>query len=245
MKRSQYAAAGVVAGLLVVSIGVISIDPPVYSADSGHHQLPDSVGTFIADRVLFCQNDQCLESLTVSDLGEMRVCPKCDGELKPVSLAELTKLPEDVEIQKRQYRGKGNSYSVSSVRSGYSRAGIHRPEVCLEAQGYRIVGSRVHRVKAASGATFDVTFLRAVHGSGRAAHYAYWFRSGEFETASHTTRILKMGWDGVIRNTRQAWVYFAIVAQAGGTASEQHEIDELHEFLGLLHDGIKATTADQ
>ncbi len=244
MTCAQHVAAAVIAGLLLVSIGVIAIDRPVYSPDSGLHQLPDSVGPFVGDRLLFCQNDQCLMHLTVSESDGSSVCPRCGGELRGVSLAEITKLPADVEVQKRQYKGMGHSYGVSSVLSGYSRAGIHRPEVCLVAQGYRIVGRRIDTVTAPSGDIFDVTILRAVHGSGRVACYAYWFRSGKFETASHTTRILRMGWDGIVRNTRQAWVYFAIVAEAGGPVSEQRETEDLHLFLGMLHDGIKATPAD-
>ncbi len=245
MTGHQHVAAAVIAGLLLVSIGVIAIDRPVYSPDSGRHQLPDSVGSFVGDRLLFCQNDQCLAHLTASENGDSRVCPRCDGELRGVSLAEITKLPADVKVQKRQYKGRGLSYGVSSVLSGYSRTGIHRPEVCLVAQGYRIVARRIDTVTAPSGDIFDVTILRAVHGSGHAARYAYWFRSGEFETASHTTRILRMGWDGIVRNTRRAWVYFAIVADAGGPASEQRETEGLHMFLGMLHDGITAAPADQ
>ncbi len=244
MTRAQHAAAGVIAGLLLAGIVVIAVDRPAYSRDSAAHALPESVGEFVGEGVSFCQNDQCLAVIMDSEHAGATQCPECEGELRGVSLAELRKLPADTEVRKRQYRDGRQSYGVSSVVSGYSRAGIHRPEVCLVAQGYRIVARSIEPVTAPSGKTFDVARLRAVNGSGRAVHYVYWFRSGPYETASHTTRIFRMGWDGIVRNTRRAWVYFAIVAPADAVSSSEREIHDLHRFLGLLHDGIGVGSAD-
>lgn len=238
MTSAQHKAAGTICGLLVLAMVGITFDRPVRVPDSGGGQLPDAVGSFSGDAVAFCHNDQCLAAVTVPEYKAALVCPQCGAPLHRISLAEFEKLPADVRILKRHYHDGGRSYDVSLVRSGYSRRGIHRPEVCLVAQGYRIVERNIETISAPDGTEFEVARLWAVHDSGRALHYAYWFRSGEFETARHATRILKMGWDGIILNRRRPWVYMAISTRARYPKVSARGLRELRAFLGQLHAAI-------
>jgi hypothetical protein len=58
-------------------------------------------------------------------------------ELEP-SEAELTILPRDTVLKKRLYTGDDGWFLVSAVIGGRYKSSIHRPELCLPAQGYKM-----------------------------------------------------------------------------------------------------------
>ena len=117
--------------------------------------------------------------------------------------AELTVLPADTRIEKRRYTAPdGNWYQVSVVIGGTSKSSIHRPELCLPAQGFLMtsphdieVGGFVWRAITLDGGT-----MRPSLG------FAYtFFNQDGYRTASHTARIFRDVWDRSILNRIDRW----------------------------------------
>ena len=120
------------------------------------------------------------------------------------SESELTVLPSDTRIEKRLYTAPdGHWYQVSVVIGGTSKSSIHRPELCLPAQGFLMtapydieVGGLLWRA-----ITLDGGNQRPSLG------FAYtFFNQDGYRTASHTARVFKDIWDRSILNRIDRWV---------------------------------------
>jgi EpsI family protein len=233
-RRRAVCAAGM-ALVLAAALVVIGADRPAVLEELAAVELPEALPGYTGDALRFCQNDQCMAAFLASRIGPAAVCPRCGGsDLRDVSLAERTMLPGDVEIVKRHYDGGSRAFDVSIVRSGISRSGIHRPEVCLVAQGFRIVDERIVTAES-GGRSFAFSRLRAMNDAGLSLYYAYWFRSGDFETAKHSSRLFRTAWDGVTRNLRRRWSYVAVTMRMDPAIGEERNLAALDAFLAALH----------
>lgn len=139
---------------------------------------------------------------------------------------ELKLLPPDTEMAKMLYqttaldRASRDTARVSIVLAGAERRSIHRPEVCLQGQGWRLVSSATITVEVLPGRKMDVRDLliekRVTLDSGEAktlrAHYAYWFVGADITTASHLDRTLLSIRDSVLRNVNHRWAYASVMA---------------------------------
>jgi EpsI family protein len=192
--------------------------------------LPEQLVGFEGIGVLFCQNEQCMRSHLSTDLADATTCPECGAALDPVSVAEKTLLPSDTVILHRVYRGaRGQQFSVSVVLGGAERRSIHKPQVCLVAQGHRINKQRSISVAVDHDQALDVALLELDASRGV---FAYWFTNGAVETASHLERLFWTAWDGVIHNRRRRWAYISIYSSTiGGRAPKA----ELSAFIGQLY----------
>ena len=106
------------------------------------------------------------------------------GKVIAATPGELAILPTDTQIVRREYTDTvGDRIMASIVLSGGEKRSIHRPEVCLPAQGWSMRGGKVERVALADGSDLDVMNLSLVRqvevGPGDRrnlyAHYFYWF----------------------------------------------------------------------
>ncbi len=241
IRSRQYLCGLVMAAMMAVTMEAVRLDRPEVVDDPVPYVLPATLPGYAGDSLIFCQNDQCSAVFLASRRGPLAQCPRCGGlDLQDASLAERTKLPADVEISKRHYEGVTHAFDVSLVRSGLSRSGIHRPEVCLVAQGFRIVDDRVQTVDMADGTSFAVTRLRAVHDAGLAVFYAYWFRCGDLETATHSSRLFRTARDGMVFNIRRRWVYAAVAMRIDPALSEARNAAALNAFLVALYAAVNA-----
>ncbi len=138
-------------------------------------------------------------------LGEM------DGytsEAAEPSEAELTILPADTRLDKRLYTAPGGDwFAVTAVIGGKSKSSIHRPELCLPAQGFLMAEPRT--VKA-GGAEWRVIGLDGGQGGGRASLAYTFFNQAGYRTASHIRRILCDVWDRSVHNRIDRWVMVTV-----------------------------------
>ena len=162
------------------------------------------------------------------------------GELQDVSLAEKTVLPADTEFAKMLYKNmRGDQINFQIVLAGAEKRSIHRPQVCLKAQGWAIDASEVVPIKLSNGAILDVmqlTLSRPIEvspGEFRtlSSVYNYWFVGDRVTTPSHWTRILLTSWDRVVHRRNHRWAYMIASASAlkdfapqGKTLGETQEI---------------------
>jgi hypothetical protein len=143
------------------------------------------------------------------------------GSDQPVSEAEKVILPADTEFAKKIYSdGLGSDIHCQIVLAGAEKRSIHRPEVCLPAQGWTIKSGEVVPVKLADGRTLEVmklTVARPVtlnNGAQRdlTSIFCYWFIGKHATTPHHFVRVLKTNLDMLLHNTNHRWAYVIVNA---------------------------------
>ncbi|MCL1920115.1 MAG: exosortase-associated EpsI family protein [Kiritimatiellaeota bacterium] len=222
-------------------IGKPEFDEVPFIADD----LPHLIDGYTSTRPWFCHDDQCNTSVEENVLisrdlrdGDGFKCPACDKPMHKVSLGEMRDLPADTTILKRTYRSAGGeSYAVSVVISGRNRSSIHRPELCLPAQGFVMLGTATRPLRIVGGHPREARVISAQRSaSTQQFSHVYWFVSREHETTSHAGRILTDMWDRSIRNRINRWAMVAIYASTPLDTPESMEAFET--FLGILYPQI-------
>jgi len=167
------------------------------------------------------------------------------GTDEPVSPSELALLPGDTQFAKKIYQDfSGDTISAQIVLSGGEKRSIHRPEICLPAQGWAIKGGEVIPIALSNGNTLDVmklTLARQIEiapGEHRTmeSYFLYWFVGKDTTTPYHWARLLKTNWDMITKNRQHRWAYVIASASVldgikpGGRTAEQ-TLDMLKDFL--------------
>ena len=233
--------------LMAVTTAALAFSPNVTLSQqtSVRMELPPKVGGWTGAEMLFCHQPQCLREFQRDKLKDPEVCPACGGKLFSRSLAESQLLPGDTVILRRRYTRPGQeAISVTLVGSGRERASLHRPEVCLVAQGGRIQQSRVIPIPLPQRAPLDVMALDLLRPSvlpdgtkvNQASFYAYWFVGKDRETPSHLQRMIWMGYDRIFRNVAHQWVSLTLATpqQQGGGEPIRQITDFLQDFYPLM-----------
>ena len=131
------------------------------------------------------------------------------GKVVAATPGELAILPTDTQIVRREYTDlTGDRIMASIVLSGGEKRSIHRPEVCLPAQGWSMRGGKVERVALADGSDLDVMNLSLVRqvevGPGDRrnlyAHFFYWFVGKNVTTPNHWERVFLTSYDRITKN---------------------------------------------
>ncbi len=155
------------------------------------------------------------------------------GESVPVTAAEREILPPDTGYSRKLYFNHHDATQqafLSIVLSGRDRTSIHRPEICLVAQGWTLLGTSEHRFSFPGHpeAAFPATLLHvqreALTPRGREtiqALVAYWFVSSDAVVASHVDRMWHDAWNRMrhLRADRWAYVLMLTDTRAGEAAA--------------------------
>ena len=164
-------------------------------------------------------------SRSVSESGVIMKLPAVLGAMsgtpQPLSEGEKMILPGDTETVKMSYQGvSGDMASAQIVLAGGEKRSIHRPEICLPAQGWTLEGGNVVTVKLSNGHDLQVMRLMAERpvelkdGSKVRLKniFYYWFIGSNTTTPYHLQRILKTNLDMVFHNVNHRWAYVVISA---------------------------------
>ena len=200
--------------------------------------LPDQVGDWHGDEILYCTDKEAPRTLLVSELNGERDCPDCGRPLETASWLELIQLPGDTVMRKKRYTNpEGRVITASIVLSGKQRSSIHRPQVCLTGGGSEIVGDQIMRLPAGEDKTLKVMLLDLTQ-QGRMpsgaigqyfAYYAYWFAGKRHETPYHAERMVWMAADKVLHASANRWAYVS-VSGLRNPSNDDH-LDTVREFL--------------
>ena len=157
-------------------------------------------------------------------------------------------LPADTVFLKGRYtRDDGASLFVSIVLSGRDAGSIHRPQLCLVAQGLRIAGTRPVPVKTTDGKSLSVMTLDIVpayqsgndpaarHWKGR---YAYWFVGQGRVTPYYLQMMLWLYWDRLVHGVAHRWAYIAVSGSQRTSPAESQR--QMEEFIGAFCPQIAA-----
>lgn len=167
------------------------------------------------------------------------------GTTEPVSQSELTMLPGDTEFAKKIYQDlSGATLTTQIVLSGGEKRSIHRPEICLPAQGWSIQSGEVIPITLANGRTLDVmklTLTRQIEVGPderrtMKSYFLYWFVGKDTTTPYHWIRLLKTNWDMVTKKRQHRWAY--VIASAPvlegfkpGAKNDEQTLDMLKNFI--------------
>ena len=206
---------------------------------------------------------------SVTESGVVMELPTCVGGFsgtdQPLSEGEKFVLPKDTEIVKKTYSDStGDAVNAQIVLAGSEKRSIHRPELCLPAQGWSINKREIVPVTLADGrsiSVMEVSISRAVETSPGITHplnsyYDYWFVGNGVSTPSHVTRILLNSWDRVVHHKNHRWAYVAVSApvlegfkREGKNAEQTKKM--ITEFISQMapgvmkYDGAKAKNSKQ
>ncbi len=222
-----------------------SLPPPEYRPVSGF-SLPDIPG-YVADIPLYCQNEHCTgrrahsRAELVSAGKSCLKCPDCGARLLNRSPGELKILPKDTRMEKRIYYSADERITVSSVYGGESKGSIHRPELCLPAQGFLMTEPFDMTV---DGIPFRVMTVRL--GKSPPSTFAYTFFNHEgYRTSSHMARIWRDVCDRTFRGMLDGWAMVSVIAGAPGgfeAARDPGARARLEAFLRKLAPSLGAKT---
>ena len=143
------------------------------------------------------------------------------GKEVAATMGELVTLPKDTQITRREYVDAGGDRIMASiVLSGGEKRSIHRPEVCLLAQGWTMRGGRVEKIALADGRDLEVMDLSLVRdvevakGDRRKlyANYFYWFVGSEVTTPHHWSRVFLTSFDRITKNLNHRWAYVIVMS---------------------------------
>lgn len=208
-------------------------------------ELPDKVGEYAGSNRLFCQNEQCGEMYSESDVDKAFVCKSCGTDLDYLSPGEKREYPDDTIVVKKEYvSAVGETIIVSVVTSGKEQKSIHRPQQCLPAHGHVIESAKVINVKLKDGQSIDVMLLdttrnwQELGGRNKRAHagFAYWFVSAGRETPYHLQRLLWLSSDRVFKNKASRWSYVSVMSEReeGSGRHERMIADFIAELYPLI-----------
>ena len=218
----------------------VSVTPNPVVTEPPQVVLPKSLDGYAADDILYCQNESCSRTFFASHIGGVTNCPACGAALDGSSLGENTILPKDTTILKRVYTSaSGMQYLVSAIISGAGKSSIHRPELCLPAQG----------VQMSSPTDFDVAgrpyhAIRIDYQQDPPAQLVYtFFNQGGVRTASHLRRIFLDTWDRSVHNRIDRWVMVTVRAASpysprGVVLSRPHDRAEVERFLRKIEEAL-------
>lgn len=167
-------------------------------------------------------------------------------------------LPEDTTFLKMTYLENGLPEDVARYRAvhatlivaGADSRSLHRPRVCLGAQGWAIKKALVVTVETAGGPlrVMDYSLARFVRnkdlsirlnedGSKRTqrAHYFYWWIGPNASTPSDEEKVWKSLWSSILNGENERWAYpsvLTLVDERYGDAGVEEARSRALGFIG-------------
>ena len=157
------------------------------------------------------------------------------GEQGRLTEDERTVLPPDTDGAHRLYtNATGRSIFGTVVLSGRDVTSIHRPEVCLTGQGWKLDAAQTERIEMPAGphGILQVSRINSVktiplsngHEAQMYTVFAYWFVGKGRVTPYHWQRIWWTTVDRILHGRNQRWAYFLfdIVVPADRAVADSH-----------------------
>lgn len=208
-----------------------------------HAFLPAALFGLVLSLLFLLPKDDTLAEASISpDMPVGLALPGWVGEKVQESESERQILAADTKFSKANYRAhsaadiwddfgvnRGPVVDASIVFSGQDmNASIHRPELCLPAQGFMNLTGRPDTIELADGRTLHFTRLSSVRPRsekrGDALHFIHYYvfiGHGHIKS-THLQRVMQDMYDRLFTGTVERWAYF----QAGTYWGEDIGISE-------------------
>lgn len=167
------------------------------------------------------------------------------GEKTGLTEDEARLLPKDTEGSRRLFKdGSGDELFCSIVLAGRDVTSIHRPELCLPGQGWKIQSEYTQAipVPTAPGGTLSVMRMNTTRTvlltDGRTlpmrSLFVYWFVGKDRVTPYHWQRIYWTAKDRVLHNTNHRWAYILIHVPIINDATESKNVKTEDEAMKVV-----------
>lgn len=184
----------------------------------GHLQASQRLGT---PGVVVSNDPIHDENGKVAATNSVRLPPfllDCHSEASPVHQVELNWLPPDTTYGRRLYTAADGFVSlISVVLMGTDRTSIHKPEYCLDGQGWKVESSDEEVLPIEKPSPYELRVMKLITSrTERGADgkpvlwkgvYLYWFVADRQQTARHGERMWWMARDMVMLGVLQRWAY--------------------------------------
>ena len=175
------------------------------------------------------------------------------GQRQGLTEDEQRLLPKDTEGSRRLFKDKnGHELFCSVVLAGRDVTSIHRPELCLPGQGWKIQNEFTQPIPVATapGGMLNVMRMNAARSiplpDGQTIQarsiFVYWFVGKDRVTPYHWQRIYWTAKDRVLYNTNHRWAYILIdvpirgeMEEGGTVSSEDNAMKILAKFVQDLY----------
>jgi hypothetical protein len=163
------------------------------------------------------------------------------SEESPITDLEFSVLPKDTTFGRRRYTAPDKfTLDLSAIMMGTDRTSIHKPQFCLDGQGWKIEKSELQSVHMTRPAEYDLPIMtltslkRVKTPEGRQIDlkgiYSYWFVCENRLTARHEERMWWMAQDLLLTGTLPRWAYVScfVVCYPG---HEPEAIERMQKFI--------------
>lgn len=159
----------------------------------------------------------------------------------PMTPAERMALNADIRLTRRAYLGQNKQMLATTVLSGNTRRGLHRPEVCLPGAGWNIVGKQKVELHLDDGREVTGLLMRMFRDSkdeatGKVtrtrALNIFWFQGWGTSTPDYYRHVFTTYFDSIFRNLNHRWALVSFYTQL--PPEELGVADGLAEAKGLL-----------
>lgn len=172
-----------------------------------------------------------------------------------ISEAEKTILPPDTEFARKEYDSvQGDKIMCSIVLSGAEKRSIHRPEICLRAQGWDIPSGQVVDVPLHSGhilKVMNLSITRPVLTVGGQkvqvpSYFMYWFVGDKVTTPYHGERLWLTSWDRIVHHVNHRWAYIFVMSPIteGLQPHGKNSTETLEMLKGFIADVVPTFQKD-
>lgn len=154
----------------------------------------------------------------LSDPGLTMQLPETfdEFEAEDIGMTSIEKqaFDEGVEMTRSLYKSpRGRQFICTLVLSGPIKRSLHRPEICMPGQGWKIERSEIIKLRTDDGRVQEATllYLFKEHKSedGRRmrtrAYNVYWYVGYDVATPSYTNHVILSHRDSVFRNINHRW----------------------------------------
>ena len=154
----------------------------------------------------------------------------------PVSPTVRKSLPEDTRFITRMYINREGNQKVDMtiVTSGKDKRSIHRPERCLQNQGYFLDDRRAITIRAPDSRLKDIGVMKLRMKRSSVDPDTnekivdklivfYWYASVEHVTESNLRRLMYTAWDRMVLGKNYHWSYILIYSPLRGDDPKDEE----------------------
>lgn len=136
---------------------------------------------------------------------------------KDTGLLKMLYVPEDAQVRDWGEAAEAG-ISASLILSGNDRRSLHRPQVCLRAQGWHIAKREIVKLRVGEEDLEIMDFWlrrKVAEEDGKIrhirAHYYYWWIGANTSTPSDFKRILITVLDNMFKNVNNRWGYPSVL----------------------------------
>ena len=165
------------------------------------------------------------------------------------SLNSFGSLGRENELRAAYSEAYDYGISATLIVAGSDSRSLHRPQVCLGAQGWRIGKREVMTIETSGGDLEVMNFHLAMNPKGengegirdkngdlveRKANYFYWWIGPDATTASDEKRVWIETWRSILKGRRERWAYPSVMVYVNPAEGEEASTNACERAISFI-----------